>query len=81
MLTLLLSLDPPFPSEVQIGESGYRNIEPHVAVNGNSVMVAWMKADIYGNTTVYYRYSGDGGSTWSSPQRLSNRCNGGVYGF
>ncbi len=81
MLTLLLSLDPPFLSEVQIGESGYRNIEPHVAVNGNSVMVAWMKADIYGNTTVYYRYSGDGGSTWSSPQRLSNRCNGGVYGF
>ncbi len=75
MLALLISLDPPFLSEVQIGESGYRNVEPHVAVNGNNVMVAWMKADTRGNIKVYYKYSSDGGSTWSDADTFPKNCN------
>ena len=75
MLALLISLDPPFLSEVQIGESGYRNIEPHIAVNDSNIVVAWIKADANGNTKVYFRYSNDNGETWSIPQMLPGECN------
>ena len=74
MLALLISLDPPFLSEVQIGESGYRNIEPHIAVNDSNIVVAWIEADIHGSKNIYYRYSSDVGSTWSISSSMPHNC-------
>ncbi len=74
MIWIILS-DAPFLSETQIGIPNYRNIEPHIAVNGNNVLVVWMRADASGNIKGYLRYSSDGGTTWEPARQLPASCN------